>query len=103
MIYTSDVLPGHPDFKAVQWWGAQGAYHGLVAASKNIDTRGAKILGQYSEAAPAHEVKLEEKLTPELRNRWIELAQSSGVSEEKIVSAEKEPTRGGFIRAVSPD
>ncbi len=102
VIYTSDVLPGHPDFKAVQWWGAQGAYHGLVAASEDIDTRGAKIIGQYSEAAPAHKVKLDEKLTAELKTRWIKLAKSSGVSEEKIPFALRSSTRGEFIRTVSP-
>src|SRR5690606_32835191 len=28
-IYVTDVLPGSPDFAAVQWWGLQGGLHGL--------------------------------------------------------------------------
>ncbi|MEC5128402.1 FAD-dependent oxidoreductase [Verrucomicrobiales bacterium BCK34] len=102
-IYTSDVLPGHPDFVAVQWWGTQGGFHGLVAGSEEIDTRGEKIHGQYSEAAPAHEVKLSEKLAPALQARWLTLAEKAGASEEKLAAAEQAVTRGDFIRAIAPE
>jgi hypothetical protein len=53
-IYVSDVLPGDPDFAAVQALGMRGGLHGRFPAPETPGRRGAKIAGQYYEAYPGH-------------------------------------------------
>lgn len=91
-IYVSDIRPGHPDFQAVQWWGSLGGFHGIEPTP--ADPRGKTLHGQYSEAAPGHEAKLDEPLNDDLRNRWITIANNA-----KIAIPETTQTRGDFIRS----
>lgn len=73
-IYVSDVLPGHPDFPAVQWWGTLGGLHGLAPQPDKPGQRGQNIHGQYFEAFPGHAAELDKPLDAELRDRWQKLA-----------------------------
>ena len=93
-IYTSDVLPDHPDFAAVQWWGARGGLHGLYPRPTG-SPRGKLIEGQYFTAAPGHRVMLDIALTDALRKRWLQLAEAHHIPTETL---EDLPTRGQFIR-----
>ncbi len=93
-IYVSDVLPGDPDFLAVQWWGTQGGLHGLELKPES-GARGKNIHGQYFEAAPGHALNSEIELAPAIRERWISLANTLGIVE---VALENTQTRGEFIR-----
>ncbi|HSI75061.1 MAG TPA: FAD-dependent oxidoreductase [Lunatimonas sp.] len=93
-IYVSDVLPGDPDFLAVQWWGTQGGLHGMEPKPQS-GARGKNIHGQYFEAAPGHELNPAVELTPSIRDRWMKLADKLGIAEESLVKAR---TRGDFIR-----
>ncbi len=90
--YVSDVLPGHPDFQAVQWWASLGGLMRLHP--KPIGRiRGAQILGQHTEAFPGHAAGLDIAMTPELAQKWNQLLKDQGLK-----TAEGE-TRGDFIRA----
>lgn len=103
-IYVSDVLPGSPDFAAVQWWGTQGGFHGIEARLPKNKMRGAKIIGvnsQYNEAAPGHTAQLDLVLTPELSQAWRQLAQELDLPVEKLPQADQKTTRGDFIRAAA--
>lgn len=93
-IYVSDVLPGDPDFLAVQWWGTQGGLHGLESKPQG-GARGKNIHGQYFEAAPGHALNPEMELTPSTRDRWMALAKTVEIPE---ITFEKAHTRGEFIR-----
>ncbi len=97
-IYTSDVLPGHADFAAVQWWGTLGGLHGLHPQPAKPGQRGKNIHGQYFEAFPFHAVDLDKPLDEKLALRWHQLA---GQAQIKVVlpSADGRATRGDFIRA----
>jgi hypothetical protein len=99
-IYVSDVLPGHPDFAAVQAWGAKGGLHGLAAPPKG-SPRGKTIHGQYSETYPNHEVQLDKVLDAELAERWLELAEKVGLPIEKLPKADGKLTRGDWVRAAA--
>jgi hypothetical protein len=92
-IYVSDVLPGDPDFLAVQWWGTHGGLHGLESKPPG-GARGKRIHGQYFEAAPGHALNPEMELTPSVRDRWMTLATSLGLAEEALENAS---TRVEFI------
>jgi hypothetical protein len=94
-IYVSDVLPGHRDFAAVQWWGTSGGLHGLASTPVKPGQRGRNISGQYYEAYPFHAAELDLPLQPHLKVRWLALARSLGANDEALV---EETTRGGFIR-----
>ena len=91
-IYVTDVRPGDPDFEAVQWWGSLGGLHGLEPTPKS--PRGKKLHGQYCEAFPGHEVKLDEPLTEDVKARWMEILKGAGLT----ISADIK-TRGDLIRA----
>ncbi len=95
-LYVSDVLPGHPDFAAVQWWGTLGGLHGVNPAPAKPGQRGKNILGQYYEAYPGHTAQLELTLTPELLAHWQQIAHDAGLT----TTATPETTRGDFIRSV---
>ncbi len=95
-IYTSDVLPGHRLFAAVQWWGTAGGLHGLEPMPAKPGQRGRNLHGQYFEANPGHEVGLDKSLEPALRSRWLELARALGISGDRLAGA---ATRGEFIAA----
>lgn len=93
--YTSDVLPGHPDFVAVQWWSTLGGLMGLEQPHP-AGIRGKGLTGQYSASYPNHEVQLAKPLTPELLAKWQKLCREHDV---KIPTIEANSTRGSFIRA----
>jgi len=95
-IYVSDVLPDNQDFAAVQWWGTAGGLHGLEPMPERPGQRGERIFGQYFEANPGHEAKLDAPLDPETRTRWEALASTLGLVPPP---ASETPTRGVFIRA----
>ncbi len=99
-IYVSDVLPGHPLFEAVQWWGTAGGLHGLAGTpAKPSGVRGKKLHGQYSEAAPGHAAELERVLDEDLGRRWLELARERGLPVDALPKGDGRTTRGEFIRA----
>ena len=95
-IYVSDVLPGHRDFAAVQWWATQGGLHGLAPTPAKPGQRGEQIDGQYYRAYPDHAARLETLLTPDLRRRWMRLAGDLKVPADSLTEAR---TRGEFVRA----
>lgn len=97
-IYTSDVPPSSPDFAAVQWWATLGGLHGLEPMPAKPGQRGKNIHGQYYEANPGHEVKLNQALNRELFDRWYKLALKHEISEQALLDSGIK-TRGDFIRA----
>ena len=58
-IYVSDVLPGNPDFAAVQWWGTAGGLHGLASTPEPPGLRGRNLFSQYYDAFPSHAAELD--------------------------------------------
>jgi len=95
-IYVSDVPPGHPDFRAVQWWAGLGGLHGLEPPPKKPGGRGKPIVSQYYEAFPGHAARLEQPLDADLRIRWEQLARR-----ESLPLPTASVTRGDWIRAIS--
>ena len=98
-IYVSDVLPGHPDFTAVQWWGTAGGWHGLEPARAKSGQRGKNIIGQYYEAYPGHAVSLDTPLDDAIEKRWRALATELGIAEGAL-PAGVNLTRGEWLRKV---
>jgi hypothetical protein len=99
-IYVSDVLPGHPDFAAVQWWGTLGGLHGLAPMPDKPGKRGKQMHGQYYEANPGHAADLNTALTSDLHKRWTALAQLAGLSSDQIPKWHDTMTRGDFVQSV---
>jgi hypothetical protein len=97
-IYVSDVLPGHPDFVAVQWWGTVGGLHGLAPTPEQPGQRGRNIIGQYYEAFPFHAAELDKPLDETLAARWQKLAVSLGLDTTKLPAATGKLTRGEWLR-----
>lgn len=98
-VHVSDVLPGHPDFVAVQWWAGVGGLHGLEPAPENPGTRGVHIVSQYFEAFPGHEARLDRPLDAELAKRWTELARKLSLPTERLPAADGSTTRGIWIQS----
>ncbi len=96
-IYIADVLPGHADFAAVQWWGTLGGLHGL--APRPAVLLGQRIQGQHSESWQNHTADLPRVLDPALARRWLSLAREAGVPEDSLPKADGRATRGDWIRA----
>ena len=94
-IYVSDVLPGHADFAAVQWWAAAGGLHGLAPMPEKPGQRGKNLHGQYYEAFPNHAAELDKPLDDALAAKWEKLAASLHIDTAKLPKT----TRGEFIRA----
>lgn len=94
-IYVSDVLPGHPDFTAVQWWGTVGGFHNIFPLREN-EERGEKIHGQYYKAAPWHMVDMDSMLDNETRKKWLEIIKSLELESSALLSSS---TRGAFIQS----
>lgn len=99
-VYVSDVLPGHADFAAVQWWGTAGGWHGLAPTPKG-SLRGKNITGQYFETYPGHAAGLDERLDAGLARRWKELARTLGLPADRLPLADGQTTRGDWIRAAA--
>lgn len=97
-IYVADVLPGHADFMAVQWWGSLGGLHGLAPRPKGA-LIGKQIEGQHNESWLNHEAELGRMLDAALAGRWVELARVGGVDVAKLPTADGKTTRGAWIRA----
>jgi len=57
-ICVGDVLPGHADFPAVQWWGSLGGFHGLAPKPAG-GLLGPTIEGQHSEGWLNHAADLD--------------------------------------------
>lgn len=70
-VYFSDVPPTSPHFKAVQYFGTRGFFHDLVDLN-GIDFKPPANLGygQFTEAFPYHEAKLNEPLSTEVFGAW---------------------------------
>lgn len=101
-IYFSDVLPGHPDFAAAQWWGTLGGFHGLAPRPPGNDFRdlfGPKIAGQYFQACRNHEAALDRVLDAELARKWGALARENGIAAAALPVVDGRATRGDFVRA----
>lgn len=99
-IYVSDVLPGHPDFEAVQWWGTQGGLHGLNPMPAKPGQRGRTLHGQYCEASPGQAVELDALVNAKTMQRWKAIAFLAGIPESHIPTLSDGGTRGDFVRAV---
>lgn len=97
-IYLSDLLPGHPDFVAVQWWGTQGGLHGLVAKPDKPGQRGRNLHGQYFEANPGHAAQMEAVLDDKTASRWKAIAILAGLKVNNIPAVTDSTTRGEFVR-----
>ena len=97
-VYVSDVLPGHTDFAAVQWWGTAGGLHGLLPAPPG-GPRGQLIVGQYHESYPHHAAELGKVLDAALAERWRQLARELKLPAEKLPVADGTLTRGDWVRA----
>lgn len=97
-IYVADVLRGHPDFQAVQWWGTSGGLHGLA---KRPEGRllGKQIEGQHVESWLNHAADLERVLDAELAARWVRIAREQGLATERLPGANGKTTRDEWIRA----
>jgi len=91
-VYVSDVLPGHKQYQAVQWWGTLGGFHGLHSYDPD-SVRGENIHGQYSQAAPNHEAELDAGLSPELQKQWSNKLSTLGIQVNNISTS----TRREFI------
>jgi hypothetical protein len=98
-IYVSDVLPGNPDFAAVQWWGTAGGLHGLATAFKKPGQRGDNLFSQYYAAFPGHAAELDKPLDAPLAARWEKLAGDLGVDATGLPKADGKTTRGAWLRA----
>ena len=94
--YVSDVPPGSPDFRAVQWWASLGGLHGLHPAPAEPGQRGKNIVGQYYEAYPGHTMELDKPLDAATRKRWVGLTADADLASGGVADA---ATRGEFIRA----
>lgn len=94
-IYVSDVLPGDPDYPAVQWWGTLGGLHGLNPPPATPGQRGEPIFGQYFKAFPGHAAELNRELDGVTRLSWLELARGLGIEAPELADVK---TRGEFIR-----
>lgn len=97
-LYVTDVLPGHADFAAVQWWGTAGGLHGLAPMPAKPGQRGKNIHGQYFEASPGHAAELDKPLDAELAGRWRKLAAELGVTVDKLPKPDAKATRGDWLR-----
>jgi hypothetical protein len=97
-IYVSDVLPSHPDFAAVQWWGTAGGLHGLAPMPEKPGQRGKNLHGQYFEANPGHTADLNTPISKEQAKRWTALAIIAGVPVDAVPQISSTTTRGDFIR-----
>ena len=97
-IYVSDVLPGHADFAAVQWWGTVGGLHGLEPMPKKPGQRGPKLHGQYYEATPGHAAQLDRPLEAAVADRWTALARERRLPTDGLPAANGTTTRGDWIR-----
>jgi hypothetical protein len=98
-IYVSDVLPGNPDFAAVQWWGTAGGLHGLASAPTTAGERGKNLFSQYYEAFPGHAAELDKPLDAPLAERWEKLASSLNIDVSGLPKANGKTTRGAWLRA----
>ena len=97
-IYVGDVLTGHPDFAAVQWWASLGGLHGL-APKPTGRLLGKPIEGQHSEGWLNHDAKLATPLDAALAARWRALAAAQKIPAARLPAADGRATRGDFIRA----
>lgn len=97
-IYVGDVLTGHADFAAVQWWGALGGLHGLAPRPAGA-LRGPQIEGQHSQGWLNHDVKLEAPLDAALAAKWRALAVANNVPASRLPTDNGRVKRGEFIRA----
>ena len=97
-VYVSDVLPSHPDFEAVQWWGTAGGLHGLAPKPEKPGQRGKNLHGQYFEANPGHTADLNSTLSADLAKRWTALAIIAGLPMDAVPQISSATTRGDFIR-----
>lgn len=97
-IYVSDVLPGHADFAAVQWWGTAGGLHGLSPMPKKPGQRGKNLHGQYFEASPGHAAELARPLEASIAERWLTLARERQFPTDGLPAANGTTTRGDWIR-----
>lgn len=99
-IYTSDVPEESGEFRAVQWWGSEGAFIAIDRQRGSDEfkygTRGNQRVGQYHEAFPLHGVELDKPLADELRTAWVDLAKRAchGFGWQSNIR-----TRGDFILA----
>jgi FAD dependent oxidoreductase len=98
-IYLSDVLPGHADFRIVQWWGTAGGSHGLAPSPGDANPHGKNIHGQYYEAFPNHAAQLDLALDAKTAGRWMKVAGDLHLPIDRLPKPDGKLTRGDWLRA----
>lgn len=92
-IYTSDVPPSHPLFRAVQWAGQHGFLHDLVDYQTAVLSPLQKRHGlQYSFAFPNHAVEPDRPMDARLREAWRKRIPCGAPPEAE--------TRGAYLAAL---
>jgi hypothetical protein len=90
-IYVGDVPPESPAFAAVQWFGTQGAFHGLVDVAQPAAPE--RLAGQYVKAFPGHAAELDAPMTAALAEKWQALLPKG------VAAPTSALTRGEWLRA----
>jgi hypothetical protein len=96
-FYASDVEPGSPYFRSVQYFGNRGLFQDLYDPEE-VAGQGQKSLGpmvQWRVAYPYHDIQPEKKMEKELAEKWM---QKLEIEDEKLLKqATRKMTRGEFL------
>ena len=95
-FYASDVEPGSPYFRAVQYFGNRGLFQDLYDPEE-VSWQRLKSLGpmvQWTEAYPYHDIQPEKKMEQELVEKWME---KLDIVDEKLLKQGKRMNRGEFL------
>ena len=99
-FYTSDVPPGSPYFKAVQYFGNLGLFQDLYDPDKVKDLykRPEKLSdsneNQWTEAFPYHDIQPEKRIETALAEKWITRLD---IMDEKLIKQARRMNRGEFL------
>jgi hypothetical protein len=95
-FYTSDIRPGSPYFKAVQYFGNRGLFQDLYdpneVPEKGLEKLGAMV--QWTNAYPYHDIQPEKQMDKELAENWME---KLDIVDQKLLIQAGKMTRGEFL------